>query len=163
MQLQRAKNMNQTRKRASIMGARDMMHLVSRSKAAVTEPTATRREFAPDRAKRVRTDPPQRSPENIEKRPANLEASLALGPPGPIAAPQYAPAPWPQADVDSGIVFRDEPPPFTDVQRVCNVRSPACWIRTCPRVNRTGYRRVHEHHMCNQCHAHAKRLNSSRT
>ena len=96
MQLQRAKNMNQTRKRASIMGARDMMHLVSRSKAAVTEPTATRREFAPDRAKRVRTDPPQRSPENIEKRPANLEASLALGPPGPIAAPQYAPAPWPR-------------------------------------------------------------------
>ena len=87
--------------------------------------------------------------------------SLALGPPGPLAAPQYAPvglpAPGPQADVDSGAAFRDEPPPFTDVQSVRNIRC------ACPRVNRSGYRRVHEHHVCKQCHADVKRLSSSLT
>ena len=97
----------------------------------------------------------------------DLQAALAYGPPGPIMATQFAPvglpAPWPNADVDTGVVFRDEPPPYTDVTSICAVRCPSCWLRACPRVNRPGYRKPHEHHMCSQCHENAKRLDSRRT
>ena len=60
----------------------------------------------------------------------DLQAAMAYGPPGPIMATQFAPvglpAPWPNADVDTGVVFRDEPPPYTDVTSICAVRCPSC-------------------------------------
>ena len=97
----------------------------------------------------------------------NLEAALQGGPPGPVLCGQFAPlglpAPWPQADVDDGTVFRDEPPPYTATVSVCAVRCPSCWIRKCPRRNSSGYRKPHEHHLCVPCHENAKRLSSTRT
>ena len=46
--------------------------------------------------------------------------------------------------------------PNHHVTTVCGVRCPACGRRRCPRTNRVGYRKPHEHHLCRPCHLEAK-------
>ena len=84
------------------------------------------------------------------------------GPPGPRDPPQFAPplrySQWLQYD-ERGRWFEDSPPGYHDLSTECKVRCPSCWVRSCGRRNRPGYRRAHEKHLCPGCHTLHKELN----